>query len=309
MMMLLRTAVLSLLLTAACSAPAIVWKASSELDSTASVHTSEEVTVTDLLSELTGTGVSVVFLLARGESGRESLTVTAPLLHQVSAKQQDAAVTHHHVSGILSGAGVVNEAGRALPGHFPLLISLPELALKLNASDAAVEVDGTGGIMSKTAYQQSKRARALAHANLLVVDVGAARAAADVAALDAAVAHAIASAGVANVVLSAVRGVEEVKREREMLARRRLVAQERAGHSSAATQGQRRLAADDANGGASYSSDLTGVYYVAMTPNLLAGVLFFFLFSTVTWIGISCMGMIAGQDLYVTKMPSIGREA
>jgi hypothetical protein len=33
------------------------------------------------------------------------------------------------------------------------------------------------------------------------------------------------------------------------------------------------------------------------------------LFSVVTYIGVSCMGMISGQTVYVTKMPSIGREA
>jgi hypothetical protein len=54
---------------------------------------------------------------------------------------------------------------------------------------------------------------------------------------------------------------------------------------------------------------MSGVYYVSMTPNILAGLLFFLLFAVVTYIGISCMGMISGVSVYETKKPSIGREA
>jgi hypothetical protein len=63
---------------------------------------------------------------------------------------------------------------------------------------------------------------------------------------------------------------------------------------------------NDANGN---NSDLSGVYYVAMTPNILAGILFMGLFTMITWIGISCMGAISGQEVFVSKMPSVGREA
>jgi hypothetical protein len=59
------------------------------------------------------------------------------------------------------------------------------------------------------------------------------------------------------------------------------------------------------NGG----DDMTGVYYVSMTPNILAGILFTLLFTVTTYIGVTCMGMIAGQDVYVKKMPAVGREA
>ena len=55
--------------------------------------------------------------------------------------------------------------------------------------------------------------------------------------------------------------------------------------------------------------DMAGVYYVSMTPNILAGILFTLLFAVTTWIGVTCMGMIAGQDVYVKKMPPVGREA
>jgi hypothetical protein len=113
-----------------------------------------------------------------------------------------------------------------------------------------------------------------------------------------------------NVVFTAVRSTDEVKQEREMAARRRLEIMHKAGNRM---QQRRRLEdqqQQDGNGGQQQDNqDLSGVYYVHLTPNIFSGVLFFFLFSTVTWIGVSCMGMISGQDLYVKKMPTIGREA
>jgi hypothetical protein len=295
-MMMMRTAVLSLLLAVASAVPAIVWKSENAIGST--LHTSEEVKATDLLSEL-NSGIHVVFLLARGNSGSESLTVTAPLLSQVSAK--DATAIHHHVSGIQSGASMVSDIGKM--GHVPLLVNLNELSLKLNQSEpAVVEVDAAGGMMTKTEFKQSKRSLALEKANVLVVNV-AADTAPEV--LDAAVVLAIEHSRVENVILSAVRSIDEVKHERNMDARRRLVAQQNAGENMHG----RRLDQNQNDDGSSSSQDMSGVYYVQLTPNIFAGILFFLLFSTVTWIGISCMGMIAGQDVYVTKMPTIGREA
>ncbi|GMH67705.1 hypothetical protein TrRE_jg10537 [Triparma retinervis] len=63
---------------------------------------------------------------------------------------------------------------------------------------------------------------------------------------------------------------------------------------------ERRLA-NDANG-----SDST--YYVAMTPNILAGILFGFLFVFVTIIGMTCMNDIEGQTVFVERMPHVGKE-
>jgi hypothetical protein len=300
-MMMMRTAVLSLLLAAAASAaPAILWTSKNVIGS-ATVHTSAELKATDLLSGLSS-GFSVIFLLARGDSGSESLTATAPLLSQVSSR--DASAVHYHVTGIQSGAKMVIEASKL--GHAPLLVNMFELSLKLNESQpVAVEVDAAGSMTTKAEYKQTKRTRLLNKANVLFVDV-AADTSPEV--LDAAVLHAINHAGVENVILSAVRSVDEVKHERNMIARRRFLSQQTAGQTM---QNGRRLdgaaAQDDqVNDNA---QALAGVYYVSLTPNILAGILFFLLFSTVVWIGISCMGMIAGQDVFVTKMPSIGREA
>jgi hypothetical protein len=33
------------------------------------------------------------------------------------------------------------------------------------------------------------------------------------------------------------------------------------------------------------------------------------LFAFITYTGFSCMGMITGQDVFVAKMPTVGREA
>ncbi|GMI40136.1 hypothetical protein TrCOL_g8490 [Triparma columacea] len=63
---------------------------------------------------------------------------------------------------------------------------------------------------------------------------------------------------------------------------------------------ERRLA-NQANG-----SDST--YYVAMTPNILAGILFGFLFVFVTIIGMTCMNDIEGQTIFVDRMPHVGKE-
>jgi len=46
-----------------------------------------------------------------------------------------------------------------------------------------------------------------------------------------------------------------------------------------------------------------------MTPNILAGVLFFFFFAMSAIVGIGCMGRIAGQEVFTDKSPPVGREA
>jgi len=66
---------------------------------------------------------------------------------------------------------------------------------------------------------------------------------------------------------------------------------------------RRKLADDNAN-----ANNGEDIYYVNMTPNILSGLLFGFLFIFVTIIGMSCMNAIEGQTIFVSKMPSIGRE-
>ena len=50
-------------------------------------------------------------------------------------------------------------------------------------------------------------------------------------------------------------------------------------------------------------------YYVYMTPNILAGVLFGFMFIGVSMVGFGCMNDLEGQTVFVSKMPAVGKEA
>jgi hypothetical protein len=163
------------------------------------------------------------------------------------------------------------------------------------------------GIMSKSQAKKTKRAKQLEEANVLIVNVDAN---VDPQILDRAVMEAVQHDSIDSVMLTSVRSVDEVKHERIMMEHRRLQAMEKAGRKLQQSQ-RRRLedANQEENANADNDSSLEGVYYVSLTPNILAGILFFLLFSTVAFIGISCMGMIAGQDVYVKKMPSVGREA
>jgi len=53
----------------------------------------------------------------------------------------------------------------------------------------------------------------------------------------------------------------------------------------------------------------SGIYYVKMTPNIMAGILFMIFFTFATYIGIMKLNMISATDVYVKKYYSIGKEA
>ena len=114
-----------------------------------------------------------------------------------------------------------------------------------------------------------------------------------------------------TIVLTSVRSVEEVKYERHLAMKRQLLDKaiivDGTKAQTSTDSYHRRL--DEQDGNNNNNDDMSGVYYVQMTPNILAGLLFFGLFIVITMIGISCMNMITGQDVYVSTMPSIGREA
>ena len=143
----------------------------------------------------------------------------------------------------------------------------------------------------------NQRSRALKQADILIVKCDN-----DAAKIDSAVVRAIDSDSVHNVVLAGIRSVEETKHERRLLAMQKA--------PSTINAPRRRLEdADEQNQEDGNNDDMEGVYYVLVTPNIFAGILFFFFFSFVAWTGINCMGMIAGQDVFVHKLPPIGREA
>ena len=196
-------------------------------------------------------------------------------------------------------------------GNRVLDVSLAEFSKKLSLLDEVsvqVEVDASGSVAApavEASKSVGKRARALANANVLLVKVDVSKTLPSD--IDNAVVQAIRHSKVDTVVLAGARSVDEVKVERNEIYQRKLQLMDTVGRSAMGSSSRRleENAGDDGNG----DQDLTGIYYVSMTPNILAGILFTFLFTFVILVAISCMGMIAGQDTYVSKYPSIGREA
>lgn len=292
---------LSILLIVAVSAtPAIVWKNSS---SSPVVHRSSDIKSEVFFAEALSNGEqsdsavnAVVFLLGRGQGGTESLSAWASqgLLSNISVKQSDASSVHHHVSGIKSVASVASACAKF--GYNTRIVELDEYITILSQMTGDSEVELSGNQILKS--------------NVLIVDVDASI---DPKKLDSAVANSIDNKAVTSVVLSGVRSLEEVGQERMTQEYRRLEIMEKAGRGMKTSVGHRRLEEaevdDAANQAQNESVDLSGIYYVSLTPNILAGILFFVLFTMITYIGVGCMGMIAGQDVFVSKMPAIGREA
>lgn len=297
---------------AAASAPAIVWSASKQADA---LHSSEEVEASSILGNVLPESADgsrlhgVVFLLGRTEDGSESLSHLASegSLPLVQGKYDSAHCIHHNVKGIDLAPSMYSSV--LSRGFNVFEVSLEEFATKLDILDAPVdeaEVSSAGGVAT-TSKSAGKRARLLAHANVLVVKV---KSGTDPSEIDGAVVKAIEHESIDTVVLSAVRSVAEVKVERNNFYRQKFNAMQEAGRHLLA---QRRRRLEDMNGQANNNgdsnNDMSGVYYVSMTPNIFAGILFTFMFAVVVSVAVTCMGMIAGQDVYVSKYPSIGREA
>jgi hypothetical protein len=307
--------ILSSLLGSALAAPVIEWRKDS---STSVVHTSKIVTAASLISSAVNVPAdesslaSVVFLLGRADDGTENLSglASSGALPGVASKYDAAHAIHHHVSGIESPHAIASLA-RKNSQHRVLEISLSELNRKLTSLKEdtkpieQVEV-GQDGIMSKADSEANQRARALSQADVIIVNVASNT---DASKIDSAVVNAIEHDSVKNVILAGIRSVDEVKHARVLESRRRMSIQQTG--TSQLVAGRRRLedADENADDGANNDEDMSGIYYVQMTPNIFAGILFFFLFSFVAWTGINCMGMIQGQDVFVTKMPPVGREA
>ncbi len=288
------TLLLSALLGTAVAAPAIVW----QRDGAASApeHHSDSVSAADLMqSALSGQDSSVVFFLGRNADGTEMLNGLASggSLPRTQDKYRSAHSIHHHVDGLESAATVRRDA-MAAAASSAATVSLSEFLSRMG--DSPDKTDNS-----------SRRAREVQSASVLIVDVPAATSPAEI---DGAIAMAIDSSGLSSVVLTAQRSTDEVKRERQNLANNRKT------QKTLEEAPRRRLEdqqnADDdanANNNKNYQGD-SDTAYVHMTPNILAGILYTIMFIVVTNIGIGCMGSIQGQgDIYVKKMPTIGREA
>ncbi len=303
------------LLSTALSAPAVVWH--SGVSSGRVLHSSEDLSSTDLFKNVLSEApeadlTAVVFLVGKGDDGSEQLSELASSgkLPETSAKYSDASGVYHHVSGIESTGSVVREAARIYGDNNKnrvLEISLNEFSSKLASLEApvAVEIDAAGTPIVSSNKSVNKRARALAQADVYIVNVSPTQ---NAGAIDGSISGAINSSRVGSVVLAGVRSVEEVKHERMLHNKRRMLKMEQDGIKSMEARGRRRLEEreDEEQDG---NDDLSGVYYVAMTPNIFSGLLFTFMFVVVTFTGISCMSDIQGGDTFVDKYPSLGREA
>jgi hypothetical protein len=281
---------LSLLFSGALAAPAIVWKN----DATDSViHSSEPVEASLLLSQVNAprqesTLAAAIFLVDRHDDGSEQLSALASsgALPGVSSKYANAHSIHHAVTGLESPFKVAGDLKSAAADSSRVMkISLEEFNRKLASKDE----DG-----------HSQRSRALHNADMLVVDCKSR----DAAKIDEAVVSAIESESVKNVILAGIRSIEETKDARRLLAMQKT--------PTTVNAPRRRLEdADEQNDDAAGNGngDMEGVYYVYATPNIFAGILFILFFSFIAFTGINCMGQIAGQDVFVHKMPPVGREA
>jgi len=312
------------LLSSAFSAPAVVWH-SSESNGRA-LHSSVDLNASDLmknvLSEAPEADLSaVIFLVGKGDDGSEQLTALASSgkLPKTFAKYNDASGVFHHVSGIESPHAFVREAGRIYGGDKKkrekrvLQVTLGEFSSKLaslgaSAKPVEVEIDNQGTQKAVSSSKKvTKRERALSQADVFIVNVSSKE---DAERIDSSITGAIDSSHVGSVVLAGVRSVDEVKHERFLYSQRRLQKMEQ----DASKRGRRRLeqeADGDQNDAQNNGqNDMSGVYYVQMTPNIFSGLLFTFFFIVVVFTGISCMSDIqGGDDTYTDKYPSLGREA
>lgn len=260
---------LATLFTSTAAAPAIVWSG----ESSAPVHSSELTELRSLIENNVQSSLSsVVFVVERDENKSEGLTslTSSGSLPKIAGKYSEANAIHHSVRGIETVSKAAKELGVVTT------MSLEDFATVTSETNKVV-VNNDGKVSGET----------------IVVSISNESEASDI---DSIVTAAIENANIGSVVLTSVRGLSEVKFERELRSKQdKINAQERIS--------RRRL--EDGNN--YYYNELTPFVY--FTPNIFSGVMFFFFFAIITYIGIGCMGMISGQDLYVTKYPTIGREA
>ena len=282
------------------AAPAIVWKNGSSSSSPS--HASDLIDARSLMASSVSGGDSelsaVVFVVGRDSNGSEGLRSLAASgkLPSVSEKYGSADSIHHQVGGVESARSVARNARDAFDGKV-VEVTLNEFNRKLSSITKKSEERAT----EKVSKSEQKRRRDIAEADVLIVSVNPTEDA-----IDSSIAAAIDSSAVGSVILSSVRSIDEVKRARKLAVADKFAKVAPSRRSSA-----RRLEdeANNENADANANNqDMAGVYFVNSTPNIFAGILFFFMFAFTAHLGLTCMNMIEGQDVYVKKMPHIGRE-
>mmetsp|Transcript_4504 Transcript_4504/g.8664 ORF Transcript_4504/g.8664 Transcript_4504/m.8664 type:complete len:284 (+) Transcript_4504:254-1105(+) len=272
------------LISSVSAAPAIVWTA----EKSSTTHSSDLIDVTTILSNVASSpGTSqynLVFVVGRDASGSEGLTglTSSGSLPNVSSKYTEASTVHHYVRGIESFDSIVKDAKASTSNVVES--SLVDYRESMKQGSATEPAAAEGASSPK----------------MIVVRVPADAASADI---DAAVVSAIEDEKVGSVVLTGVRGLSEVKLERNANAKKNFY------QMQYKATGRRRLE-DNRNGNnnGNNNGSYDGIYFVNFTPNIFSGLLFMSFFMVLTYIGLGCMNMIAGQDVYVSKYPSIGRE-
>lgn len=277
---------LAALISSAAAAPAIVWSGAEGSVKHSSDVIDAKTVISSVAPEANTSASSVVFVVGRDEHGSDGLTglTSSGALPNVATKYADATSVHHYVRGIESVQILAKDAKASTANANVNVIetSLKEFQAGKNSDTAEGSVSGATA--------------ASAAAELYVVHVPANSAPAEI---DAAITSAIDDSKVGSVVLTAVRGISEVKLERDVNSRKR--------YREMQQQTSRRRLEDGGDNGDDNSND--GIYFVNFTPNIFSGLLFFLFFTVTTYVGIGCMGSIAGQEVYVTKYPTIGREA
>mmetsp|Transcript_7921 Transcript_7921/g.11303 ORF Transcript_7921/g.11303 Transcript_7921/m.11303 type:complete len:309 (+) Transcript_7921:83-1009(+) len=302
------TTVLASLVGASIAAPALVWKNGS---ASSPSHSSEVVDISTLVASTVPSSASesslasVIFVVDRDADGSETLSklTSSGSLPRVSEKYGDASSVHTHVSGIETIGTVTRDASKSIHSdHSVIKVSLSELGHKLSAlgksstEEASISPEG---FIPKAERATIKRANALSSANVLVVELPVKTPSSDI---DSAVSNAIEHSNIDSIILTSVRSVDEVKHERSLLMR-----QMKNNIPKPSRSNRRRL--EDRNWEDMEEEDTDGIYYVNMTPNIFAGILFFLFFAFVANTGIGCLNMITSQDVYTDKYPTIGREA
>lgn len=291
---LLATAIATTLGVAA-AAPAIVWK--NGASSSAPIHTSEPIHARSLMASSVSTESSsalaaVVFVVGRDADGSEGLRklAAAGSLPSVHERYASADSIHHSVTGVESSRSVARDARTDYKGKV-VEVTLDEFNRKLSSMAQNTAEDAE----AKISKSEQKRRRDIAQADVLIVSVSPSDSS-----IDTSITSAIDSPSIQSVVLSSVRSIDEVKHARKLATVDKF--------TKVAPRRRLEDEANNENNANANAQNMDGVYYVNMTPNIFAGLLFFFMFAFTAHLGLSCMNMIEGQDVYVKKMPHIGRE-
>jgi len=268
--------------------PVIVWKKPT-LDSS-SIYSSKSVDVLTLISSVISSSSlkniddwkfsAVIFIIDRKADGTEGLN---RLLYQgpekipnIAEKYDQAHSIHTHVSGVKGHIYVTKKVKQIYGSPERVkVISLHEFKRKLTELKQNTATDI---LIVKIPNNISNEK------------------------IDVNVNAAIENSNVKNVLLMGVSSMDELHYEKTIWKNI---------NSRLTFPGGRHLE-DQGNNNNENNEDYytpSAIYYVKMTPNIMAGILFMIFFTFATYIGIMKLSMINATDVYVKKYYSIGKEA